>query len=549
MRIACIYLPSFPLQVHVRHAPHLVGQSVAITSAGERPNVVACSRHAWGQGVRPGMSAISARALAPELLIVPGNNELCQDAARSLGESLLSASVTVDIGEHESSLEKNKSIYLHVPTGSRGSSFGAKLIALIEEQGFRGRVGVADDRFTAWVAAAIPPVNTRPKEIKQLALAALPAENPNFIQATTVVQRGGAAAFLAPQPLELLPLEDEVRQMLHTLGIHTLGDFAALPPPSVGRRWHRGGVDYQALARGDGPTLLTGLTPSESIVEAITCSDELTDLEPLSFLLRPLIDRACHRLRGRGMAAGELTLTLSNPESSSASEHYSIKIAPSRATLASQTLLDLLRAKLSELSLQHSVTTLHLGVTRESEPEVCELDLFDHRDAEVSGDAVDVAIARLQASLGEDSVNAAKLVDNHRPERAFKLTPFSPPRKPKKTRRAKAKAHANKAPKRPRRKRNTHPELLLPMILTGMFGALRLFDPPRPLTTGLNAIEHNGSRHRVVASHGPTRLQTEWWEQDGVDRDYYEVETDDGGRYWVYRTKSNGRYYLHGIFD
>ena len=52
------------------------------------------------------------------------------------------------------------------------------------------------------------------------------------------------AAFLAPLPLELLPLEDEVRQMLHTLGIHTLGDFAALPPPSVGRRWNQGGVDY-----------------------------------------------------------------------------------------------------------------------------------------------------------------------------------------------------------------------------------------------------------------------------------------------------------------
>jgi hypothetical protein len=69
----------------------------------------------------------------------------------------------------------------------------------------------------------------------------------------TVVSRRGAAGFLAPHPLELLPLAEEVRHLLRAAGVHTLGQFAALPPPSVDRP---GALDYQALARGNGPAAI-----------------------------------------------------------------------------------------------------------------------------------------------------------------------------------------------------------------------------------------------------------------------------------------------------
>ncbi|MBT8494068.1 MAG: hypothetical protein KJO07_13520 [Deltaproteobacteria bacterium] len=544
MRIACVYLPSFPLQVHVRNAPHLAGTSFAVAELGERPKIAACSRLAWEQGVRPGMSATQARAIAPDVQIAPGQPELYQRTMQSLGESLMAFSVTVDISDGDPPVPRNKSLYLHVPTGTRGQAFGTALLAHLDKQGLRGRVGIAAARFTAWAAAAIAPKKeTKAEPDKQLSLAAVAPENPNFVRATTTVPRGGAAAFLSPFALELLPIEDEVRQMLHTLGIHTLGDFAALPPPSVGRRWSSNGVDYQALARGDGPTVLTPLTPIEVIVETIDCDDELSDLEPISFLLRPLIDRACERLRGRGMAAARLQLTLYGPESS-ASPPPQVVIAPSRPTLATQTLLDLMRAKLGELSLEHPVLSLRLEITRESEPEACELDLFDHRDATVSADAVDIAIARLQAALGEDSVSSAELVDTHRPEKAFKLTPFSPPRKDRKRlRRAKRKLAQRKQAKSER----ADGEMILPLVLSDMVGAMRLIEPPQVQPRGLRALNVGDCTHKVVASHGPTRLDSEWWKDDSTQRDYYEVETDDGGRYWVY--KAEGEYYLHGIFD
>jgi protein ImuB len=66
--------------------------------------------------------------------------------------------------------------------------------------------------------------------------------------------------------------------------------------------------------------------------------------------------------------------------------------------------------------------------------------------------------------------------------------------------------------------------------------------------------------HRVARAEGPERIAPEWWHpsHDGKDesvetRDYYRVEDDSGGRYWLYRaglyqTGRIPRWFLHGVF-
>ena len=143
--------------------------------------------------------------------------------------------------------------------------------------------------------------------------------------------------------------------------------------------------------------------------------------------------------------------------------------------------------------------------------------------------------------FGRDSVSSAELVQSHRPERAFQLTPFCPPRKPQRTR--KKQGGKRKATKRQ--------QASLPLVMNGMSGALRLVDPPtpQPVDSDLKSITIEGVQSPVVASFGPTKVDNEWWSSAPVARDYYEVETEDGGRYWVFKRKDDDRYYLHGIFD
>ena len=385
---------------------------------------------------------------------------------------------------------------------------------------------------------------------------------------------GNSAAFLAPLPINLLPLNSDVQHMLETLGIKTLGDFASLPPPSVGRRWNAEGIDFQSLAQGEGPTLLQSFTPKQAIIESIDLEHEIQEIEALAFSLRPLADRACDRLQGRSMAASRALLRLKG-RGEACTE---FPLDPARPTADGRSLFELLRAVVQDQRLDHTVCELELTITQESDPEIEELDLFshgalDHHDRP-SPESVDVVIARLESMFGKDSVNSAQLTESHRPERAFQLTPFAPPRTHTNTRSTK---RANKR-SRATRLRAANQQEALPLVMNGTSGALRLLDPPafqpRAFQAGasqlgaaqagvsqagasqlgassrtLDSITIEGIQSPVVATFGPTKVNTEWWSNTPVSREYYEVETEDGGRYWVFRKDEDGQYYLHGIFD
>src|SRR6188508_2489213 len=100
MRIACIYLPSLPLQVFLRNAPAHLGAPVACLGR-DLSTVLTCSRAAWNAGVRPGMHAMAARELVPELVVVAGDAERAaseRTALRAVGDALLAVGDRVDLG-------------------------------------------------------------------------------------------------------------------------------------------------------------------------------------------------------------------------------------------------------------------------------------------------------------------------------------------------------------------------------------------------------------------------------------------------------------------
>ena len=124
------------------------------------------------------------------------------------------------------------------------------------------------------------------------------------------VPRGGSAAFLAPRPLSLLAITPEVQHMLEALGVRTLGEFAALPAPSVSRPLES---DYQALARGDSGCALRPYAPDAPIREqlAVASGDSLFGA---SAAVATLAERLALRLSGRGRGAARLELRISGEQ-------------------------------------------------------------------------------------------------------------------------------------------------------------------------------------------------------------------------------------------
>jgi protein ImuB len=249
MRIACVHLPQFPLQAALRDAPALRGAPVAVlgTAPGATgralatPVVIACSRAARSLGIRLGMTAPAARAIADDLHLIAPEPEVLAAASHAVARALLEHDTRVDRGGEPRG--SHHAAFVEVPIGVRGATFGARVVGALDALGLVARVGIADDRFTAWVAAAQATED----------------------DAVVVVPRGGSAAFLAPQPLGLLAIPPEVQHVLATLGVTTLGEFAALPPPSVARAWDS---DYQSLARGEGGAALDVYVPPEAATRA-----------------------------------------------------------------------------------------------------------------------------------------------------------------------------------------------------------------------------------------------------------------------------------------
>lgn len=97
----------------------------------------------------------------------------------------------------------------------------------------------------------------------------------------------------------------------------------------------------------------------------------------------------------------------------------------------------------------------------------------------------------------------------------------------------------------------------------------RLLSSPEPIAVTAMLPDHppamfvwRRSRHRVVAADGPERIHGEWWREAGHEadtpfmvRDYFQVEVEGGGRYWIFRLgdgewPASGpmQWFLHGAF-
>lgn len=397
------------------------GTAVAVVGAGVEPAagirpslalhspiVLACSRAAWGLGVRLGMTASAARFVSPELRVIAADAQLERETVRAIADALLGVSAVVDTGGRVAS-GAHLAMYCQVPAKARGAAFGERLLELVDVFGLTARIGIADDRFTAWVAAAhasevaasdsasvgreavkdgrrvgrsarlgagdgavgssgpsrsggdgseavrsgsacgAEPASPASEQWQSVRVAqqrtgrrkpveSRPAGAAADERGVVCVPRGGSAAFLAPRPLSLLAITPEVQHMLEALGVRTLGEFAALPAPSVARPLE---ADYQALARGDSGSALRPYAPEAPIREELVAG-QAGELFGGASAVATLARRVALRLAGRARGASRLEVTILGEGALSRGIDRAVPVAAARAASSERALCDLI---------------------------------------------------------------------------------------------------------------------------------------------------------------------------------------------------------------
>jgi len=269
-------------------------QPVAVLAAGR---VVAATAAARNAGILPGLRRREAQARCPGMTLVPAD----PGRAARVFEPLVVAVESVIPG-----VEVRGPGECVVPVRGAARYFGGAQAAVGE---------VRRALAAAWPAAARmagagcefgpgggaeegtglppPPCGVGVAEGPFAAAVAARGE--------VVVPPGGSAAFLAPLPVDLLG-DGALVELLHRLGLVTLGSFAALPAADVAARFGPAGEWAHRLARGLDPRAAVPREQPRDLGVTTAFEPPADRVEQAAFAARRLAEQAHERLREHGLA-------------------------------------------------------------------------------------------------------------------------------------------------------------------------------------------------------------------------------------------------------
>lgn len=476
-RLACFFVPLFPLAARLRSEPELLNEAIAIVEGnGSAAHVVAATRRARQHGVRAGLTLAQARTLIPKL-IARGRDAECERAAQ---EALLEAAETFSPRIEDAGAGV---VFVDISGTQRHyaneTDLAKSAMRAIDAAGLPGRVGVAGSKLAARVAAELP-------------------------KSPTVVVPGEEEMFLAPLPLARLAPELDAAATLSRWGIMSVGDLARLPESEVAARLGEIGRALHYAARGVDPRPLIPRALPPDFREGMELEWPLVALEPFLFIASSALDRLSKRMEMTGFACKRIEMTLALEPDGWHARAIDLP-APTRDV---KTILTLLRLDLEKNPPGAPVIGFTF-VAHPDRPRRAQLSLFG--PAAVSPEKLATTIARLIAMLGEGNVGMPATVDGHLPER-YAVAQFAPPPPP----------DMKRTPPRSR----------------GLM-AVRTFRPPIPVEVTLcdgriASIRGGDIEGDVRIASGPWRVEEGWWREAPACREYWDVELYGGSTYRLF---------------
>lgn len=371
-------------------------------------------------------------------------------------------------------------------------TLGARLRDAALAAGLSVRIGFAGSRLAALVAARLG-------------------------AGIAIVEPEGDAGALAPAPLSLLPMAEELASRLERWGLRTVGELAALPTAGLFERAGAEGVRAQRLARGEDPRPLGAWRPGPTFEESVECDWGLDTLEPVVERLGAMAARLCARLGARGLAADgfEWICRLADGRVHEGALTPAVPVTESAAVTA------LLRLALEARPPRGVVQTVTLRA-RPTRAGAAQESFTD--PSRPSPRLLAATMNRLVALVGPDRIGAPALLDSHRPD-AVGLGAYAPPAP---RRGASVSLSPRRGAGRVRgRVENDAAPPDAPVL------ALRRFRPPAPAAVTLAsgrpvALRSSRLAGRIVACVGPWRASGEWWTARAWLQDEWDVELADG---------------------
>ncbi len=481
MKLACVLIPHLRALVELRRRPHLRKRPIVIVDRSSGRSLVA-DFLPEGSVVRQGMSLEQAMSLHGGAAILEADEPYCREVFNGVLADLQGVSdrvETAELGIAYVGLGGLKDMY-----GGEARLARALLNAVSPD--LQPSVGLAHGKFPAYVAARVSGPHGAVR---------VPAN---------------VGAFLAPHSINLLPVSSRLKQELHRLGLHRMGDVASLDSHILANKFGPEGKKTWELCNGIDRSPLIPLALEEKLVERTSLPFHTSSMEALLVATDTLLRRAYARpdMKGRYVSAADLLCIAPGwPPWEKAIRFKTPAGSWKSASFA-------LRSKLEVDPPTHPVEEVALTLSDFVGEPAAQLGLLKDAREDSHRRLVEVDM-KLRPLMG----------GRHALHRIAQVAPWHP-------------APEMRA-------------LQVPVDPSGR-DAIKPLQTPQPVEVrternGQPAAVRVGRRWRLVARIDDRWTFDLWWLPEPVTRSYYRVDPGDGRRMTLFRDGRNDFWYRQGV--
>jgi len=499
----CIHLPLLPLE-----ALQATGETAARAVFEDRQGVrrvLLANEEAAAAGVEPGQPINAALSLLPGL-------ELAERSAAQEAQTLQRLAAWAERFTSFVSIEAPAALLLEIAGSLR---LFAGLTAL--------RCDIADGLHRQGLTT-------------QLAIAPAPLAATWFARAgrdVNVTESARLAGLLSSLPLTCLGWPADVTESLYGMGVTRVGDCLRLPRQGFVRRFGARRLDELDRALGKSPDPRDHYRAPERFNEACDLDTEQDDSELLLQVCCELLLKLERFLLTRQVGIQRLRFSFFHLDAPAT--HLVLGCAQGGLSVAHW--LDLLRIRFERLALPAPVIAIQLRGGEGQGLSAGSGRLPFAGDRRSRDAAIGPLVERLSTRIGTTAVHGVATVADHRPQYAWRPVSVLDdiPRCATATT-----GYWNE---------RDMPQLLQDLRLCSnllLRRPLWILEEPELLVTGRGEPVYHGP---LTLLDGPERLESGWWDEAGIARDYYVARSAKGEHLWVFRDRGrHGAWYLHGFF-
>jgi len=330
MRIACVLIHNFAVQIAVISDPQLRGQPLIIGgSPFEAKLVYNASPEAIACGVKPGMPLRQAYALCPEARFLASDEKRYEDMFEQLLTILDRFSPVVEVEGLGCTYLDMNGVYSEYNLASEIRD------SILSQIKLNACLGISSNKFLSRTGAFVAK-----------------------IEAPVTIPQGKEREFIAPFSINLLPCSGKTKEQFHVLGIHIIDQLSQFSREALEAQFGKDGSIAYELAHGIDNTLLIPRKKPPLITNVAEFDPPLVTSQEITQASQVMLDRLLIEVKAKGTVCQKIKLQVRFRSGSFQVKKLSLKQGTNSKTVILTRLTDWLQS----INLPDSVTEMELSL-------------------------------------------------------------------------------------------------------------------------------------------------------------------------------------------